>query len=160
METLLTNGCYYLACDGVWVHRYAHPHATNYNLSKKRGRKKFKRQRQGEAGCYLSHLKVIKLAKKRFDKANYKLQEAILAGDNEAMQAACTQARKYSSVMILEDDNGFGIVAKNKKKATLNKVGKLFRKAMAELPQDWDTGKDFVKSSLYIKMEFNMNKNG
>lgn len=29
METLLPNGYYYLACDGVWVHKYAHPHAIN-----------------------------------------------------------------------------------------------------------------------------------
>ena len=40
--------------------------------------------------------------------------------------------------MILEDDNAFGVVSKNKREATLNKVGKLFRKAMAELPKDWD----------------------
>lgn len=29
METLLANGCYYLACDGVWIHKYTHPHAKN-----------------------------------------------------------------------------------------------------------------------------------
>lgn len=111
---------------------------ANFHLSKKSGREKFKKQRQGEAGCYLSHLKVIKLAKEHFDEAKDMLRQAILEGDNEAMQAACAQARKYSSVVILEDDNGFGIVAPNKQEATLNKVGKLFRKAMAELPQDWD----------------------
>jgi GR25 family glycosyltransferase involved in LPS biosynthesis len=111
---------------------------AKYDLSTESGRKKFKSQRQGETGCYLSHLNLIKLVKKRFDKAIRKLQRAILAGDHKAIKAASTQARKYSSVVILEDDNGFGIVAKNKQKASLNKVGKLFRKAMAELPKDWD----------------------
>ncbi len=111
---------------------------AKHDLSKKSGRRKFKMQQQGETGCYLSHLKVIKLVKEKFDQANDNLQKAILAGDEKAMQAARTQARKYSSVIILEDDNAFGIVAKNKHEATLNKVGKLFRKAMAELPKDWD----------------------
>jgi hypothetical protein len=31
METLLPDFHYYLACDGVWVHRYTHPHARNEN---------------------------------------------------------------------------------------------------------------------------------
>lgn len=111
---------------------------ARYDLSKKSGREKFKKQRQGETGCYLSHLKVIKLVKEKFDQANDNIQNAILVGDEEALQEAYTQARKYSSVLILEDDNAFGIVARNKREATLNKVGKLFRKAMAELPKDWD----------------------
>jgi hypothetical protein len=29
METLLPDCKYHLACDGVWVHRYTHPHAKN-----------------------------------------------------------------------------------------------------------------------------------
>lgn len=111
---------------------------ANYNLAHRRGRKKFKRQQQGETGCYLSHLKVIKLVKRRFDQANKKLQKAIINGNKKEYQRAVAQARKYSSVMILEDDNAFGIVEQNKKAATLNNVGVLFRKAMAELPKDWD----------------------
>jgi len=31
METLLPDFYYYLACDGVWVHKYAHPHAKDEN---------------------------------------------------------------------------------------------------------------------------------
>jgi len=31
METLLPDSMYYLACDGVWVHKYTHPHAKNEN---------------------------------------------------------------------------------------------------------------------------------
>lgn len=111
---------------------------ANHNLNKKRGRKKFKKQQQGETGCYLSHLKVIKLVKKKFDQANRNLQRAILSGKNKAIKTARTHARRYSSVIILEDDNAFGIVAENNQEATLNKVGELFRKAMAELPKDWD----------------------
>lgn len=111
---------------------------ANYNLGTRSGRKKFKRQQQGETGCYLSHLNLIKLVKRRFDKASQKLQKTFNNGNKKEYQRALAQARKYSSVMILEDDNAFGIVEQGNKEATLNNVGVLFRKAMAELPKDWD----------------------
>lgn len=31
MEILLPDFLFYLACDGVWVHKYTHPHATDEN---------------------------------------------------------------------------------------------------------------------------------
>jgi hypothetical protein len=33
METLLPDFYYHLACDGVWVHKYTHPHAKTEWLS-------------------------------------------------------------------------------------------------------------------------------
>jgi hypothetical protein len=46
--------------------------------------------------------------------------------------------RKYSSVLIIEDDNSFGIVNPDLVSANLSGVGTLFRKAMKELPKNWE----------------------
>ena len=56
--------------------------------------------------------------------------------ESEASEAR-SRARKYSSVLIFEDDNGFGIVSEDKLSASLEGVGVLFRKAVQELPEDW-----------------------
>lgn len=111
---------------------------AHYDLTTDKGRKGFLKQQQGETGCYLSHLEVIKRVKTLFDRATQDLEKAIAANDKKEIKAARAKARKYSSVMILEDDNAFGFVKSNKRDATLENAGKAFRMAMRELPKDWD----------------------
>ncbi|MCE5318696.1 MAG: hypothetical protein LLG04_15195, partial [Parachlamydia sp.] len=74
-----------------------------------------------------------------FKKACKELQEANEKNDTAGIQACAARARKYSSVLIMEDDNGFGFVNRqNYKTATTAGLGRLLREAMTELPEDWD----------------------
>ena len=109
------------------------------DLSTPEGQEAFDRQRQGETGCYLSHLSVIKKVKACFEQAKEDLARLQSThASPEAISEAMKRLRKSSSVLILEDDNAFGIVSQDKLSASLKGVGRLFRKAMQELPQTWD----------------------
>lgn len=123
--------------ESLWKKMYRN--WANIDLSKPKGQKKFERQRKGETGCYLSHLGVIKKVKERFEAAKKEMSELLLTGGTpEAIEEAYKKLRKSSSVLILEDDNGFGIVSDDRFTASVKGVGRLFRKAMLELPQSWD----------------------
>lgn len=99
---------------------------------------KYERQLQGEAGCYLSHLSVVETVREKYKQAVKDLEQACLSQDPAQIEAASKAVKKYSSVLILEDDNGFGIVGLDKQSVTMKTVGTIFRKAMSELPTDWD----------------------
>lgn len=110
---------------------------ARHDLSTEKGQKAFNSQRQAEAGCYLSHLGVIKTVKKRFEEAKREMAHLLLKGGSpEAIREVLQKVRKSSSVLIIEDDNGFGIVDKDT--PSLTGVGLLFRKSMQELPHEWD----------------------
>lgn len=111
---------------------------VGYNLNTEDGRKKFDHQRQGEIGCYLSHYLAIKTVKERYDNALKELQEAKDKKNVVLQKKAYQDVVKNRNVLILEDDNGFGIVGPNGKSVTLASVGTIFRQAMMELPQEWD----------------------
>lgn len=98
----------------------------------------FDRMHQGEAGCYMSHYLLIKQTKEAFDRALEELQLAKAAHDRLAISNATEKVRKYSRLLIFEDDNGFGIVNEKKTKSSKTNAGVLFRKALKELPKDWD----------------------
>lgn len=108
------------------------------DLSTLEGRQAFDSQRKAETGCYLSHLRLIKTVKERFDSAIKDLEEAQEQCDDQRIQEAFLQVKKYSSVLVLEDDNGFGIISEDRQTALLSEVGVLFRQAMSELPVDWE----------------------
>lgn len=109
------------------------------DLTTEEGKETFDRQRKGETGCYLSHLGVIKKVKELYDKSRLDLARLQLeGGDLEDLRGALKRMRQSSSVLIMEDDNSFGIVSDDRRSATLKEVGKLFRQAMQELPLDWD----------------------
>ena len=108
------------------------------DLTTEKGAQAFDSQRQGEAGCYLSHYTVIKQVKEKFDEAIVELEKAYKKHDPKAMDKWWGKARKYSSVLIIEDDNGFGIVSQDKLSVRHEQVGVLFRQAMLNLPQDWE----------------------
>lgn len=108
------------------------------DLSKEEGRAQFERQRRGETGCYLSHYYVIKQINTRFEKAKEDLALAKSKNDPKLIEEAQKSLKKSSSVLILEDDNGFGIVGPDYTSATLVGVKELFKKAMEELPKDYD----------------------
>jgi hypothetical protein len=90
---------------------------------------------QGEAGCYLSHFRLLRFVRDRFQEARRQVAEARDAGQ---MAEAAARARAWSSVLVMEDDNGFGFVDEDRRTARRPGVGRLLREAMAELPPDWD----------------------
>lgn len=96
------------------------------------------RLHQGEAGCYMSHYLLIKRTKEAFDSATNELKNAVAHNDEFAISNATDKVRKYSRILIFEDDNGFGIVNKKKSKSSKKNSGTLFRKALKELPKQWD----------------------
>lgn len=96
------------------------------------------RLHQGEAGCYMSHYLLIKRTKEAFDNAINELKNALALNDPFALSDAKHKVRKYSRILIFEDDNGFGIVKKKKSKSSKKNLGTLFRKAIKELPKKWD----------------------
>jgi UDP-N-acetylglucosamine:LPS N-acetylglucosamine transferase/GR25 family glycosyltransferase involved in LPS biosynthesis len=108
---------------------------------------------QGQTGCYMSHYLVIKEAKARYDNAKKELKEAKAAlqgarGSGHGnlpdlerqLRLAEEKKRKYSSTLVIEDDNKFGRVTNaERKEFTLKNVGRVFREAMLHLPKDWDS---------------------
>jgi len=92
---------------------------------------------QGEAGCYLSHYKTIQKIKCFFDSALADFEAAMEMQDGEAIKEAEQRLRKYSRVLIFEDDVGFGEV-KRGGKISKKGVGRLLREGLGQLPEDWD----------------------
>lgn len=111
---------------------------SGYDLTTVEGQKAFDKHRQAETGCYLSHLKVLEIVKDRFEQAKELLKSAKKKSDEKGIKKAENRLRKYSSVLIIEDDNQFGIVNPDLVSASLSGVGTLFREAMKELPQNWE----------------------
>jgi GR25 family glycosyltransferase involved in LPS biosynthesis len=109
-----------------------------YNLFIPQGRQKQLLARQGAAGCYMSHFRLIHHVKHCRDHAISMLKQAQAANDTQAIQQAKRDLHKYSRVLILEDDCGFGIVSADKTSATRKGVGLKWRQALQSLPDDWD----------------------
>lgn len=105
------------------------------DLSTVEGEERLDRQFQGETGCYLSHYRLLQHVKTQYDMAREKL---LMAKDEAAKELAERELKKYSTVLILEDDNGFGLVSKDHKSVTMQGVGRILREALASLPEDWD----------------------
>lgn len=146
------KGCYgreELSCD-IWNRidsNYKH-----HDTSTEEGRRALDSQHMGQAGCYMSHYNVIKQASENYDLAIAELV-ALKKQDNataEEIEAAEQQVVKYSSVLILEDDNEFGMILPEDVTVagwntqvyadtlTHEGVGKIFYQGMRDLPEDWD----------------------
>ena len=111
------------------------------------------RQHRGQAGCFMSHYRVIQDANAKHLQAQVELADALALLDKavgqderKIVQIAIEQAKakitEYSSILILEDDNGFGFLNKHDEKTPaevqMTGAGVLFRKVMSELDDDWD----------------------
>ena len=99
--------------------------------------KVYDNQRKGEAGCYLSHYNVIKGVRKTLQ--SFKSLSNCHCGKNENLKREAYQdLLRYRSVMILEDDTGFGMMNADRVSASLKGSGRIFYEAMSEMPDDWD----------------------
>jgi len=94
---------------------------------------------QGQAGCFMSQYKAIKDTVEQFRVATGRLN--FIRGNKQTslkdLRDATNEVRKYSSVLIIEDNTGFGRVT-GKNSADLSMYGMLFRKTMKDLKSDWD----------------------
>jgi hypothetical protein len=111
---------------------------AGYDLSTFEGQRDFDKQSKAETGCYLSHLKVLETVRDQFEQAKVLLLSAREENNKRKIRNAKKMVKKYSSVLIIEDDNLFGIVNPDLVSAKLSGVGVLFRKAMKELPKKWE----------------------
>lgn len=82
-----------------------------------------KRQHMNQAGCFMSHYRAIKNANENYVKAEALLKSSQYLLENSqtddekriaqnSIKAAEKRIKEYSSILILEDDNGFGRLTK------------------------------------------------
>jgi len=121
-------------------------------------KEKFEKLQKRQTGCYMSHYTIIKEAKAAHDKAMVECQaleselksldvqlaanpkdvklKAKVLEKTKQVNTARENVRKYSSVLIVEDDNRMGRQTGDFK-YSLKKVGLVFRKVMMDLPNDY-----------------------
>lgn len=102
---------------------------------------------KNQAGCYMSHYRAIKdayekhtAAVKELENAQEKLRSAQTDEEKNVLRTtiekAENQVQEYSRVLIFEDDTGLGFVKNGV--GVLEGAGVAFRKAMEQLPEDFD----------------------
>lgn len=121
----------------IWKKMVDNPRVT-FDIHTPDGKLALDRLQQGVAGCYMSHYRLIQYMKASFDLALQQLEIANINRDPQAINQAKDLVRKFSTVLILEDDNGFGIVNANGLTCSKEGTGLLLRKALMELPDNWD----------------------
>jgi protein tyrosine phosphatase/GR25 family glycosyltransferase involved in LPS biosynthesis len=121
--------------ESIWKKMYMN--WAGIDTSTKKGQAKLDRQHKGEAGCYMNHFQLIQKVHDSYEQGLYDLQKAKESGDPNQIAEAEAKVKKYRSVLILEDDGGFGIVRGDRISSTLATTEAIFQKAMKELPEDW-----------------------
>lgn len=89
-----------------------------------------KKRHQGQTGCYMAHYMAIKGTVDAYKNAQKELA-------NLTPEEQSAKIKRLSSVLIIEDNNGFGRVT-GPHSATLQGMGRQFRLAMQDLPENWD----------------------
>lgn len=97
------------------------------------------KQRQGRMGCFMAHFLAIKDSAEKLEIATEYLEELYddQTASLEAISDAEASVRRYSSVLIIEDNAGFGRVL-DATHATREAMGRKLRLALHELPEGWD----------------------
>jgi GR25 family glycosyltransferase involved in LPS biosynthesis len=141
------------ACDGrkelprdIWGKMYSLWATRDFKTVE--GIQAFENQRKGEAGCFMSHFRVIKEVRAKFEEALRLYEQAKAEGESEALERYAKEVKRFSSVLVLEDDNGFGFLAQDGKSVTTKGCGVLLRLALIEMPLKWDM-LYFVAQSQY-----------
>lgn len=120
----------------LWNKFYLNTHSVD--LSTTEGKLQLDRTHQSQAGCYMSHYLLIKYMHERFEHARNQLETATLAQDKIAIMKAEKKLRKFSRVLIFEDDCGFGFLQADQETVSKKGAGYHFRKALQSLPKEWD----------------------
>ncbi len=140
------------------------PNPPNYPLDTPEKIAGIDKWHQSQAGCYMSHYRIIQESKMNHTKAKddyERIQQELTAlkkqnptyhlplGSahvkakihqlDQELAEALERIKRFSSVLVMEDDNRFGrVLDKVKKETTLENVGVVFRQVMKELPDDFD----------------------
>lgn len=95
-------------------------------------------RQKGQTGCYMAQFRAIAASKESYQKAvaNLKALQAQKTSP-EALAEAEKEVKKYSSLLLIEDNNGFGRVC-GPKAAQMEDTGRRFRLAMKDLAPSWD----------------------
>lgn len=96
-------------------------------------------QKQGRMGCLMAHYQAILDSAERWEKACQK-KEALQADpdpDVDQLQEIEQEIKTYSSLLMIEDNTGFGVVTGDQT-ATLLGCGRRWRQVAAALPAHWD----------------------
>lgn len=110
----------------------------NLDLSKPEDVAALHHQYKGEAGCFMSHYRLIKTVQSEFHGAVEELRQALQQKDLKRIAKARRMVKKSSTILVMEDDNNFGFVNADYRTARQEGIGRLLREAMTELPNDWD----------------------
>lgn len=122
----------------------------------KRDKNELEAIHKGQTGCFISHFRLIECAQEKYRKAIKALEQATQSNISECKE----ELRKRSSILVFEDNVGFGYL--NKNRIQRKSIGHHLAKTMAELPENWDffylMGWDFGKPRLVqpriIKLEY------
>lgn len=152
----LKKGLYsrYSGCIGTNLPKETYDRMrSNYkkiDASTESGRRQLDRQHMGQMGCYLSHYLLIKETASNYELAEKKLNALPWNASVEERRKAEDELRKYSSILILEDDARFGRILPEhiteldggigaySDTFTHKGNGKIFYEAMKDLPENWD----------------------
>lgn len=122
----------------IWKKFIRKKHGGRFRDDSRKSREQVFNVFKGEAGCYMSHYRIIQKVKDAFETSLEELKEAEGTANAELIENAQNKVRKYSRLLILEDDAGFGFVESDMMTVTKEGVGKHLREALINLPPDWD----------------------
>ena len=129
------NGCKDVD-PSIWKKFFLNLH--HIDISTEDGKLAFDRLHQGQAGCYLSHYRLIQKMKAAFEGAMEQLRIAKETHNTEAIALAEKEALKHSRVLILEDDSRFGFLNEKTLQVSQKGIGTVLHEALLALPDDWD----------------------
>lgn len=96
-------------------------------------------QKQGRTGCMMAHYRAIEETYERYKEAQEELHQLRMEqeADKGLIQQAKERLASYSSLLLIEDNAGFGQVTGDQT-ASLEGVGTQLRQLLSGLPEDWD----------------------
>lgn len=86
----------------------------------------------------MSHYRLVKLVYQTYIQAKEQLAIATENHDTKGIDEAAKTLYRYSRVLILEDDFGFGYLDNKNQILTKKSVGYTLCKALVDLPDHWD----------------------
>lgn len=120
----------------IWQKFYLNLHGIGNDTEE--GKRALDDLHKGQVGCYMSHYTILQKVHHAFQTALNDLEAAKRAQNRTAIKKHTKTVRKYSRVLILEDDGGFGILDNATQTVSKKGVGRILRKALSKLPDDWD----------------------
>lgn len=120
--------------------------ATDGNMLDPIIQKKCEGQHPWEAGRYMTHYRLLKRVKQKFEQAVLDFYVAQGNQDDMAVAKAKEDLHRYRSVLILKDNIGFGMQDSTHMQGTKNGLGRVLRESLKDLPENWDMVYFYVRT--------------